>query len=486
MDIKKLKDYQWRAIDYMLRRPRCALWIDMGLGKTVITLTAVKRLIDAYEVDKVLVVAPLRVAKHTWPQEINNWQHLSDITYSVVCGTRCQRVNALLNKADIYIVNREMLSWLVDYHGVSYWPYDMVIIDEASGFKNPRSVRYKSLRKVLPRTQRLVELTGTPAGNGLLDLWSQIYLLDRGERLGRTYTTYLYKYFACQDRMGYTWTPKHGAADQIQQELADICLTLSARDYLAMPDKVDNVIRLEMGDHDTRRYSELERNYMLSVDNGAITAYNAAALSNKLLQYANGAVYTADGDWEVMHSYKLDALGDIIEEAAGQPVLVAYNYRSDLARIKERYPHAVAIDDGPDVIANWSAGRVQLLLAHPASAGHGLNLQHGGNIAVWYGLNWSLELYQQFNARLHRQGQSRPVIIHHLVMSNTIDDTVMRALSSKHATQQALLDGLNRDIKRRLALEANSTFNRGSVSAGTDCVSGSLDDPVTIDSVPVA
>lgn len=449
MNREQLHDYQRKAVDFIKNTPSCGLWVDMGLGKTVTTLTAIADLSDSFEIGRVLVIAPLRVALHTWPNEVGNWQHTKHLTYDVIHGTPAQREQKLKRPKDIHIINRELVAWLVKTLGNS-WPYDMVVIDEASSFKSAKSQRFKALKKVLPKIDRLVELTGTPASNGLLDVWPQIYLLDSGKRLGRTFSGFRDCYFM-GDYMGYNFEPRPGTEEKIYAKLQDICLTLSAEDYLKLPQRVDNIIPLTIPPKAQRQYRELEKEFLLELEQDTVEAVNAAALTNKLLQFSNGAVYTdAEGNWEAVHEAKLDALEDIIQEAAGQSVLVAYNYKSDLARLRQRFPKAEHIGDAPDTLYRWNAGKVPILLAHPASAGHGLNLQSGGSVIVWFGLNWSLELYQQFNARLHRQGQKKPVFIHHLVVTDSVDVTVMDALQGKHVTQKALLDALKKDITGRL------------------------------------
>ena len=446
----RLHGYQVRAVDFIKTTPCAALWVDMGMGKTATTLTALADFLDSFEVGHVLVIAPLRVAHHTWPREIETWQHTRHLTYSVIAGTSSQRLKVLYDNAEIHIINRELVPWLVETLG-KRWPYDMVVIDESSSFKSSKSKRFKALKKMLPDIDRMVQLTGTPASNGLLDVWSQMFLLDRGERLGRTFTGFKTRFFY-SDYQGYRWSPRDGAAQQIYDRLSDICLTLSAEDYLQLPDRVDNVIELAMPSEAQGQYRELERDFLVQLGRGEVVANNAAALTGKLLQFCNGAVYTDDaGSWEPVHSKKMDALEDIVDASVGQPVLVAYNYRSDIARLKDRFPRAECIGDSSNAIDRWNAGEIPMLLAHPASAGHGLNLQGGGNIIVWFGLNWSLELYQQFNARLHRQGQTKPVVIHHLAVQESVDMTVLEALAGKHTTQKALLDALKQDIEGRAA-----------------------------------
>lgn len=444
-----LHDYQNKAIDFIKATPSCGLWVDMGLGKTVTTLTAIGDLLDSFEVGRVLIIAPLRVATHTWPSEITNWKHTRHLTFDVLTGSPDQRLRKLYGNAEIHIINRELVAWLVTTLGKK-WPYDMVVIDESSSFKSSKAQRFKALKKVLPVIDRMVQLTGTPASNGLMDVWPQVYLLDKGERLGRTFSGFRNRYFM-SDYMGYNWTPRQGTEEQIYDKLQDICMTLSAEDYLELPERMDNIIPLELSPKATKQYRELEKEFLLELEQDTVEALNAAALTMKLLQFCNGAVYTNEArDWEKVHDAKLEALDEIIQDSVGQPVLVAYNFKSDLARLKQKFPKAEVIGDKADTIDRWNAGEIPLLLAHPASAGHGLNLQKGGNIIVWFGLNWSLELYQQFNARLHRQGQDKPVIIHHLAVKDSIDISVLEALKGKYITQKALLDALKRDISNRI------------------------------------
>lgn len=450
----KLHHYQVNSVEFIKQNPFCALWVDMGLGKTVATLTALSDLIDSFEVHRILVIAPLRVAKYTWPEEIERWEHTSHLSYSVVCGAWAQRAKSAKSNAPIHIVNRENVAWLVDHfsrglHKPNYeWPYDMVVIDESSSFKSSKTKRFKSLRKVLPNIDRLVQLTGTPASNGLLDLWSQIYLLDKGDRLGRTFSGFKQRYFS-SDFMGYNWTPLPGTEEEIYDRLSDLCLTLSADDYLELPDRIENTLVVDISPTTRSQYRQLEKDFLLELESDDVVVQHAASLTNKLLQFSNGAVYTDDqGHWEALHESKLDALEEVINESAGQPILVAYNFKSDKERILKRFKKAVCIDD-KNAIKRWNKKEVELLIAHPASAGHGLNLQSGGNIIVWFGLNWSLELYQQFNARLHRQGQTKPVIIHHIVLKDSVDESVIEALNGKDQTQQALLEALKNDIRER-------------------------------------
>lgn len=444
----QLSHNQQRAVEFIKTNPCCALWADMGTGKTVATLTALVDLYDQFEIGRVLVIAPLRVIQNTWPDEIADWAHTRGLTYTIVRGTPDERRRLTQQPTDIHLINREMVADLAAMLG-KHWPYDTVVIDEASSFKSSKSQRFKSLRSVLPKISRIVELTGTPAGNGLLDLWPQIYLLDRGQRLGRTFTQYRTRYFD-SDYMGYKWTPRQGAEDAIHAALSDIVLRL---EYPHSTHPVYNMVRVQLPDAARLQYNELARECLLQIEQDTVEAQNAAVLSGKLLQCANGAIYTDDTGsadktraFARLHDAKLDALAEIIAETSS-PVLVAYNFQHDLQRLRERFPHAETLD-APDAVRRWNAGQIPLLLAHPASAGHGLNLQHGGHVVVWFGLNWSLELYEQFNARLHRQGQTRQVIVHHIVARDTVDDAVVRALQGKQTIQRALLDALKHSLKQ--------------------------------------
>lgn len=441
-----LHDYQRRAVGFICERKRCALWLGMGLGKTTSSLTAASDLLDSMAVQRVLVIAPLRVANSVWAQECKQWEHLKHLRVAVCTGSEKTRLSALQHDADIYTINRENVPWLVK-HYAKKWPFDAVIIDEASSFKNASSQRFKALKKVLPYTEYFVELTGTPSPNGLLDVWAQIYLLDFGQSLGRTMTAYKQRFFE-QDYMGYNYTPRKGAADQIYKLVEPFVLSMSAEDYLELPDRIGVNEMVSLPAKSEKAYKEFERTLLAELDDGEeIEAISAAALANKLLQWANGAVYTDDqGNWSEVHSAKLDALSEIVEQNDGENILVAYNYKSDLARLVERFPDAVVLDKSAETIAAWNRGEIKMLLAHPASAGHGLNLQRGGAIAVWFGLCWSLENYQQFNARLHRQGQDRPVRIVHIVAQGTIDERVLTVLASKDEGQRKLLSALKPDL----------------------------------------
>jgi SNF2 family DNA or RNA helicase len=437
-----LHPYQRRSVDFIKDRKRCGLFLDMGLGKSVSTLTAALDLIQSFAVHKVLVVAPLRVANSVWAQEAQKWSHLKALRVSVCTGPSKKRLGALQMDADIYVINRENVEWLVEHYGTR-WPFDMVVIDESSSFKNASSKRFKAMRRVLPYTQYMALLTGTPSPNGLIDLWSQIYLIDFGQSLGRTMTAYKQRFFEA-DYMGYKFKARDGSEGSIHNLIAPFTVHMSAEDYLDLPPRIDLTIKTQMPDAALQKYKDFERTLLAELDDGdVVEAMTAAVLANKLLQYANGGLYTDDKkNWSEIHSAKLDALAEILEDNAGENVLVSYNYRFDLERLQKRFPDAVVLDKQQETIDRWNRGEIRLLLAHPASAGHGLNIQAGGSLIVWFGMTWSLENYLQFNARLHRQGQTKPVRIIHLVTEDTIDERVLAALGNKEKSQSALLKAL--------------------------------------------
>jgi len=449
-----LHEYQRKAVEHIITHKYCGLFLEMGLGKTVSTLTAVEKLMyDYLEVSSVLVIAPKRVAETVWEEEAQNWEHLKHLTFSKIVGTEKKRIEALHKKADIHIVSRDNIAWLCTVCASSL-PFDMVVIDELSSFKNHQSQRFKALRLARPWIKRVVGLTGTPAPNGLIDLWPQIYLMDRGDRLGKTITQFRAKYFTPGRSNGYVvynYNLQGGAEQAIRDKISDICISMQAGDYLQMPMLTNNIIKLKMPKEIAASYKQFEKDNVLKLINTdtEITALNAAGLSNKLLQFANGAIYDEDKNVYPIHDIKLDALEELIEEACGKPILVAWTYQFDRDRILERFkklkPRQLKTSQD---ISDWNAGKVQLMLAHPASAGHGLNLQAGGNIIVWFGLTWSLELYQQFNARLYRQGQKQGVIIHHLVMLSTHDEDVMKALRSKDKVQLSLMNSIKAKIDK--------------------------------------
>lgn len=437
----KPHEYQAYATDYIINKPIAALLLDMGLGKSVVTLTALwVLLLDSFEVGKVLVIAPLRVARDTWPAEIEKWDHLKGLKASVVVGTEKQRNEALARKASIYIINRENVEWLVKNYS---WNFDMVVIDELSSFKSHQSKRFKALRKVRPKVKRIVGLTGTPSPNGLMDMWAQIGILDMGERLGRFIGGYRERYFVPDKRnqqIVFSYKPREGAEDAIYELISDICVSMKSMDYLDMPKCVNNTVSVTMSEKEMEQYKRLKKDMILTFEDGDIDAASAVGLSNKLLQMANGAVYDENGIVKHIHDRKLDVLEDLIEAANGKPVLIAYWFKHDLKRICERF-NAVKIDTSED-IQRWNAGDIPVAVIHPASAGHGLNLQAGGSTLIWFGLTWSLELYQQTNARLWRQGQKQTVVIHHIMTKGTIDEDVLAALDRKETGQAALMNAV--------------------------------------------
>ena len=447
-------DYQKYATKFILEHPISAILLDMGLGKSVITLTAVNDLLfDSFEIHKVLVIAPLRVARDTWPAELEKWEHLHGLIYSVAVGTEVQRKAALLQKSDIFIINRENIEWLVEKSGLPFG-YDMVVVDELSSFKSFQAKRFRSLMNVRPFVKRIAGLTGTPSSNGLMDLWAEFRLLDMGKRLGRFITHFRSDYFVPDKRnqqIVFSYKPKPGAEDAIYRLVSDITISMKSTDYLKMPECVLNEVPVRLSEKEMDCYKTLKDDLILSLDGQDIDAANAVGLSNKLTQMANGAVYGEDNNVIAIHDRKLDALEDLIEAANGKPVLVAYWFKHDLSRIEERL-HKRHIPfsklDTADSIKRWNNGELPVALVHPASAGHGLNLQSGGSTLIWFGLTWSLELYQQTNARLWRQGQTADtVVIHHLIAKDTIDEKIMAALKKKDKTQSALIDAVKADLK---------------------------------------
>lgn len=439
-------DYQKYAIEYIKSHPITALFLDMGLGKTVTTLTAIRDLMyDAFEVKRVLVVAPLRVARDTWPDELRKWNHLKELTCSVVVGTVAERRRALQQDADIYIVNRENLAWLYEN---SRLDFDMVVLDELSSFKNHQSKRFRAMKALRPKVKRIVGLTGTPSGNGLMDLWAEFRILDMGERLGRYISQYRNLYFQPDKRNGmvvYSYKPLPGAEEAIYHQISDITVSMKATDYLEMPELVSVAKEVCLSETEKKRYDELKKSLVLELPGGEVTSANAASLTMKLSQMANGAIYTDGKDVAAIHDRKLDALDDLVESANGKPVLVAYWFKHDKDRIRERMEAREL--RGPQDFADWNAGKIPVALIHPASAGHGLNLQQGGSILIWFGLTWSLELYQQTNARLWRQGQAdKTVIIQHIVAKDTIDERILNVLKHKDGTQAALIEAVKADL----------------------------------------
>lgn len=445
--------FQQAGIDWILGRPACALFWGMGTGKTVTTLTALDILLALGETRQVLVIAPKRVAEDTWSKETAKWEHLQHLHIIKIMGDKNGRLEAV-NKAlegfgDIYVINRELVPWLCETLG-DRWPWDTVVIDELSSFKSASAKRFKALRRFRGRIERIIGLTGTPASNGLIDLWPQMYLLDRGERLGRAIGAYRTRFFR-PDRMNghivYSYKLLPGAEDAIYEAIGDICMSLRKDDVLQLPGQIYENIELTFPTPEMKRYKKFERDQVMQAmdDEGTIIAQNAAALTNKLLQYANGAIYDEAHNVHELHTVKLDALEELIEEANGEPVLVLYAYQHDRDRIRQRIPGCRSLDTSEDISA-WNRGELSIALAHPASVGHGLNLQEGGHIIIWFGLTWSLELYQQANERLNRPGQKNVCRIYHLVIKGTHDERVLRALEAKDITQQGLLDALKLNI----------------------------------------
>ena len=449
----KPHDYQKYAINFIKEHPIAAILLDMGMGKTSIVLAALNDLIfDRFEVSKVLIIAPLRVAKHTWSTEIQKWDQLKGLRYSIVVGTAAERRRALMVDADIYIINRENIPWLIEKSGLPF-DYDMVVIDELSSFKNWQAKRFRALMKVRPKVKRIVGLTGTPSSNGLMDLFAEYKILDMGERLGRFISQYRLDYFVPDQMNGpvvYSYRLRPGADRRIYNRISDITISMKGTDHLKMPALVNSEYLVYMDEDERGKYEQMKKDLVLSLPDGEVTAANAASLSGKLTQMANGAVYSDTGGIENIHDRKLDALEDIIEAANGKSLLVAYWYKHDLIRITRRLDALGVLYEKLDTdgsIGNWNAGRLEVGLIHPASAGHGLNLQSGGSTLVWFGMIWSLELYQQTVARLWRQGQeSGTVVVQHILTAGTVDERIMKALSAKDAAQSKLIDAVKAEV----------------------------------------
>lgn len=433
-------NYQNYAKDFILAHKVSALFLDCGLGKTITTLTAINELMyDSFEISKVLIIAPLRVAQSTWKEEIEKWDHLNLLRYSIVVGDEKERLKALKQNSDIYIINRENVDWLVTKSGIDF-NFDMLIIDELSSFKSHTSKRFKSLLRIRPYFERAVGLTGTPSNNGLMDLWAEFRVLDLGERLGRYITHYRNEYFLPDKRNGaviFSYKPQPNAEERIYRRLADMTISMKSTEYLKMPELILNELEINLDEKDQMKYKKFKKEMVMTIQEKEIDAINAASLSNKLIQLANGSIYDEDKKFYEVHNKKLDKLEEIIESANGKPVLVAYWFKADKERIEKRFK--VREIKTTDDIKQWNMGMINLALIHPASAGHGLNLQSGGSTLVWFSLTWSLELYQQTNARLYRQGQKDTVVIHHLITKNTIDEDIMKSLKRKDKTQEALM-----------------------------------------------
>lgn len=446
--------YQSYATDFIINHPISAVFLEMGLGKSAITLTAIKELFEAEVICKVLVIAPLRVARDTWPSEIRKWDHLKDMRFAVAVGTEAERKAAILRNEPVTIINRENVDWLINRSGLPF-DFDMVVIDELSSFKSYGAKRFKAMLKVRPFIKRIVGLTGTPSSNGLMDLWAEFRVLDYGKRLGRYITRYRLSYFTPDKRNAqivFSYRPLPGAEDAIYDKISDITISMKSVDYLDMPECVINEVPVYMSPAEQSVYDSFREDMVTKLKDEEIDAANSAVLSGKLLQMANGAVYDEEGFSHHIHDRKLDALEDLIEGANGKPVLVAYWYKHDLARIEQRLrslkiPYAKL--DSSDSIERWNNGEVPVMLIHPASAGHGLNLQAGGSTLIWFGLTWSLELYQQTNARLWRQGQKETVVLHHIVCRDTIDEDVMSALKRKEKVQSDLINAVKANLEVR-------------------------------------
>lgn len=440
-------NYQNYAKDFILAHKVSALFLDCGLGKTITTLTAINELMyDSFEISKVLIIAPLRVAQSTWKDEIEKWDHLNLLRYSIAVGDEKERLKALKQNSDIYIINRENVDWLVTKSGIDF-NFNMLIIDELSSFKSHTSKRFKSLLKIRPYFERVVGLTGTPSSNGLMDLWAEFRVLDLGERLGRYITHYRNEFFLPDKRNGaiiFSYKPQPNAEERIYRRLADMTISMKSTEYLKMPELILNELEINLDEEDQIKYKKFKKEMVMTIQEKEIDAINAASLSNKLIQLANGSIYDEDKKFYEVHNKKLDKLEEIIESANGKPVLVAYWFKADKERIEKRFK--VREIKTADDIKQWNKGMIDFALIHPASAGHGLNLQSGGSTLVWFSLTWSLELYQQTNARLYRQGQKDTVVIHHLITKNTIDEDIMKSLKRKDKTQEALM----RAVKARI------------------------------------
>lgn len=470
-------DYQKRVVRFAKNTPNCALWLDMGMGKTVTSLTVAADLLDSFEASRVLVVAPKKVARNTWPNEIKKWHHTQLLSVAVALGSATDRKAALDRETDILVINRENFTWLVKLFDRDKWPFDMIIWDESSGLKDMSAQRTKAMRflccslpryeyekapngkrkrvalpSVPPVVDRVIELTGTPTSTSLINLWSQVYLLDEGKRLGRTLDLYKARWFKPVDRDQRKWVPKEGAKEQIFEVLRDIAVSLDAKDYLKTPKFVDVPVRVTLDNEAMRQYRHLEQEFVAQIAGESIVAKNAAVKSGKLRQCANGAVYfDVDRNWVKLHDEKLDALEDIVESSQGEPILVAYNFKSDLQRIRNRFPDAVVMDDDPETEARWNRGEIPMLLVHPQGDGYGLNLQAGGSVIVWFSLPWSFEQFAQMNKRLDRQGQTKPGRIYMLIAEGTIDETLVSVLRGHAVTSSELLRAVRLDMEERLA-----------------------------------
>lgn len=448
--------YQAYCIDRVIKQPKIGLFLDMGLGKTIITLQAIYELkYNRFAVQKVLIIAPKKVAEATWQREAQKWDGVGILRISTVLGSLSKRVKALNTPADIYIINRDNVTWLVDYYK-NDWPFDMVVADESSSFKNHAAKRFKSLAHMYNHIKRMVLLTGTPTPKGLIDLWAQIYLLDRGQTLGRTYTSFRDHFFIPDQRSQtviYSYKPKDTAENDVLRAISHLCVSMKSEDYLTLPPVIEDIVPVQLSPKAQRDYDEMETRMVLElVESGEeITAVSAAALSTKLQQLANGAVYDELRNVHEIHDCKIEAFMELIEQLSGKPALVFYNFKHDLERLKAALDKSGLVVKelrGAEEEREWNAGQIDVLLAHPASTAYGLNLQDGGNHVIWFGLNWSLELYQQANKRLHRQGQKEKVIIHHLISIGTRDEDMMEALNRKADAQEYVLQSLKARIDK--------------------------------------
>jgi len=438
-----LHAYQNRAIQFILDKRRCALWLDMGLGKSVVSLTAISDMTDACIIQKTLIICPLRVANSVWLQESRKWSHLEGLRINICTGSAKHRTEQLNKKGDVWVINRENVPWLVSLCAdKKSWPFQAIVVDESSSFKSHKSHRFKALKKVLPYTDVMILLSGTPSPQGLHDLWSQIYLIDQGKVLGKNITAFRRNY--CEvDFWGHKWTPKPESHTKIQKLIKPYVLSMRGEDYIELPDRIDIVERVTLPPKILAQYKDFEKKLFMEYDGAEIEAMSTAVLVNKLLQFSNGAIYTdEDHNWKEIHTAKLDALSEIIEENSGENILAAFNYHHDRERIMKRFPSAVLLDKDPKTIDRWNAGKIKMLICHPGSAGHGLNLQYGGSMIVWFGLNWNLEFTQQLEARLHRQNQTKPVRIIKIVCENTVDERILKVLAGKHCVQSDLLKAL--------------------------------------------
>jgi len=440
---ENLHHYQNSALDVVLNKKKCALFLDMGLGKTTTTLTAIHDLYYNFSVERILIIAPLKVANNVWHKEAQKWEHLQELDIAIATGSVNERLSAINSNKTITLINKENVPWLIEK---CKWKWDMVVIDESSSFKSARAKRFRALKKVMKYIRSIVLLSGTPSPNGMMDLWSQMYLIDQGERLGRTITNYRQRFFVPDGYMGYNYKLKPGAKEQIMGLIKDVCVTMTAEDYLELPECINVNEFIELPSKAKEQYKELEKEFIISLDDIDIESPSKATLGNKLLQICNGAVYDAERNVHEIHNEKIERLKEIIEDNPGENFLVAYNYKHDLEKLQKAFPKAVKLETAKQE-DDWNKGKIKILLAHPASAGHGLNLQYGGNIIVWYGLTWNLEYYQQFNKRLHRQGQKNIVRNIHLIAKGCLDEKVLFfALSGKAKTQKDLIDYLKHEL----------------------------------------